>query len=168
MTGDRDTFPDTEISPATATDAGAVSALMQELGYSVPPAEAVRRLERLAATGADPVFLFRRHGRALGLLSLHLAPYLAYAGRVMRIMSLVTAEEARGQGIGRALVAHAVALAREEGCEVVELTSNVARKTAHAFYLGLGFEQKALRFSLTLRRDGLTSTPPSAEPPSPA
>ena len=57
------------IAAATTGDAAEVSALLAELGYPIGIDDAAHRLEWLAATGNDPVFLFRREGQALGLLS---------------------------------------------------------------------------------------------------
>ncbi len=61
------------IAAATTGDAAEVSALLAELGYPIGIDDAAHRLEWLAATGNDPVFLFRREGQALGLLTLHLS-----------------------------------------------------------------------------------------------
>lgn len=136
------------ITPATTEDAAEVSALLAELGYSVSVENAATRLTQLATTGNDPVFLFRHDGRALGLLVLHRAPSITYPGGMLRITALVVVENARGQGIGRALVAHAMGLAQQSGCELVELTSGMDRTDAHAFYRALGFETTSLRFRL--------------------
>ena len=56
------------IAATTTGDAAEVSALLAELGYPIGIDDAAHRLERLAATGNDPVFLFRRD-RGARLLS---------------------------------------------------------------------------------------------------
>jgi GNAT superfamily N-acetyltransferase len=45
----------------------------------------------------------------------------------------------RGQGIGRAMMRHALDEARARGCLMAQLTSDKARPDAHRFYERLGF-----------------------------
>jgi GNAT superfamily N-acetyltransferase len=51
--------------------------------------------------------------------------------------------EARGLGLGRALVAAAFERARERGCVRMELDVNEANPTALALYESLGFESRS-------------------------
>jgi GNAT superfamily N-acetyltransferase len=141
---------DLNITLADTADAAAINALQHQLGYSVAIADTAARLRALAATGRDPVFVLRRAGEALGMMALHLAPSLNYAGGIGRIMAIVVAEQARGQGLGGRLVTHAAAWARDAGCEVLELTSRLDRADAHRFYRRLGFAETSLRFRLRL------------------
>ena len=46
----------------------------------------------------------------------------------------------RRQGIGEALMRHAIELAREAGAEGVSLTSNPRREAANQLYQSMGFE----------------------------
>jgi len=46
----------------------------------------------------------------------------------------VTREEERSKGYGAELLRHVEAFARDNGCQLVELTSGVQRKDAHRFY----------------------------------
>jgi GNAT superfamily N-acetyltransferase len=66
---------------------------------------------------------------------------------VGRISMMVVEEGQRGQGIGAMLVAAAEAHLMREGCQLVEVTSNLARERAHAFYERLGFEKTSVRLS---------------------
>lgn len=66
-------------------------------------------------------------------------------------------EDARGQGVGRALTVAAMKRARERGCGRIELDANEANAAALALYEGLGFSAvqdppggRALRMQLRL------------------
>jgi GNAT superfamily N-acetyltransferase len=57
------------------------------------------------------------------------------------------------RGIGRALMAHALARAREAGCYKLALSSNSRRDGAHAFYRSLGFRPHGLSFLIETSKD---------------
>lgn len=136
-----------EIRSATAADAPAVGRLLNQLvSEQIAQEEIGNRLRRLAATGADPVFLACEKGVAIGLMALHLAPILHYARPALRITELVVDHRHRRRGVGRRLIAHAEREAAAAGCEIVELTSALDCSDAHAFYRSLGFEANSLRF----------------------
>ena len=59
---------------------------------------------------------------------------------------LVVAETQRGEGIGTALVEAVESRLRKAGCGLVEVTSNMKRMRAHAFYDGLGYQRTSYRF----------------------
>jgi GNAT superfamily N-acetyltransferase len=64
---------------------------------------------------------------------------------------LVVAESERGGGVGTLLVAAAEERLRALGCGLIEVTSNMKRMRAHAFYERLGFERTSYRFGKTLQ-----------------
>jgi GNAT superfamily N-acetyltransferase len=61
------------------------------------------------------------------------------AGHDCLLEDLFVASEARGHGVGRALVAATVDRARERGCRRVELDVNERNETALALYGSFGF-----------------------------
>ena len=69
---------------------------------------------------------------------------------VGRITALVVDDSARGQGLGRALVAAAEAALAGSGCGILEITSNMRFAEAHAFYEHLGYERTSVRFAKVL------------------
>lgn len=75
---------------------------------------------------------------------------LLYAGRTLYVDDLSTREEARGQGLGGALLAWVEAEARRLGCDGLHLDSGVQRFPAHRLYLKFGFDIGAHHFGKVL------------------
>ena len=69
---------------------------------------------------------------------------------IRRISALVVDARYRSKGIGRAIVDAAEQMFRDAGCGSVEVTSNMRRTDAHAFYARLGYELTSARFIKTL------------------
>lgn len=70
-----------------------------------------------------------------------------YYGRYMWVYDLITTEAARSKGHGLALLRHVEDLAREEGCDVLALSSALHRTDAHRFYLDkAGMEKRSYTF----------------------
>ena len=140
-----------EIRHAGPDDAALIAPLLSQLGYPVEPAAVAARFAGLTNVG-DAALLAIRGGDALGCATLHATPVLHRPASVGRITSLVVAEGARGQGIGRALMAEAERVLTERGCGLIEVTSNRTRTEAHAFYEKLGYVATSFRFAKTIER----------------
>lgn len=101
-------------------------------------------LDAFAAIEKDPhndLLVARRGGRIIGVLQLTLIPNLTYEGGWRaQIEGVRIAAEARGQGIGRALVDQAIETAKRAGCHLVQLTSDKRRPDALRFYESVGFK----------------------------
>ena len=88
-----------------------------------------------------------RDDAVVGSYALLVMHNLAHRGTPSAIAEdVVVAPDRHGQGIGRQMMAHAVAQAREAGCYKLALSSNRKRQAAHAFYESLGFAQHGLSF----------------------
>ena len=118
----------------------AMACLVPQLKLDVPPPTR-QALEKLVASGTS-VLLVARHpdeGAPIsGMMTLVL--YRVPTGVCARIEDVVVDEAARGQGIGEALVRHAMKVAREAGADGVVLTSNPKREAANRLYLRVGFK----------------------------
>jgi GNAT superfamily N-acetyltransferase len=132
------------VRDATPADAVAVAGLLGELGHPTSASEAARRLHR----PGERVVLAESDGRAVGLTALTVGQQVSRSGPVARVTALVVSETARGRGVGRRLMARAEELAREAGCEGIELTSGLRpeREAAHRFYEAIGYERTSYRF----------------------
>ena len=79
--------------------------------------------------------------RVVGTLQLTFTPSLSYQGGWRATIESVRTEAAlRGQGIGAALVNHAIERARARSCVLMQLSSHASRVDARRFYERLGFE----------------------------
>ncbi|MFF2888289.1 GNAT family N-acetyltransferase [Paenibacillus sp. NPDC057967] len=76
----------------------------------------------------------------LGCLQLVIIPGLGRQGMKRAIIEAVRVDRAyRGQGIGQAMMKEAIERARQENCQLVQLTTDKTRSDAHRFYDRLGF-----------------------------
>ena len=72
------------------------------------------------------------------------------SGQTCYISSLITKANVRKKGYGKAMVDHAIELAKKKNCKAVILCSGLARKQAHQFYENYGFEKGCYGFELLL------------------
>ncbi len=71
-------------------------------------------------------------------------------GRKCYVDDLVTAEGARSQGVGHALIEHLAQRARASGCSNLMLDSGTQRTQAHKFYFREGFVIPSFNFKKAL------------------
>ncbi len=79
--------------------------------------------------------------KIVGMLTL--AVFRIPSGVRAWIEDVVVDTEARGRGIGAALVRRAIEIAQESGARTVDLTSRPSREAANKLYQKLGFEQRS-------------------------
>ncbi len=139
-----------EVRPAHPGDATNVQALLAELGYDAPVEDVRKRLGVLAERQTDPVLLAAEADVVVGLIAMHWTIMLHVNKPVARITALIVCADARGKGVGRALVDAGAELARRAGCGLVELTTALDRAEAQTFYKRIGFTASSLRFYRTL------------------
>jgi GNAT superfamily N-acetyltransferase len=135
------------VRAASAADANALSILLAQLGYPAMPEEIPRRLAALEGHPGVRVFIAELTGRAVGVATVHVFPSIHSATPAAWLTTLVVAEGARGQGIGRQLVELAEQWAISQGATRISLTSGLHRNEAHSFYENLGYTQSGLRFT---------------------
>lgn len=137
--------PKPEIREAKTGDARRLVELILQLGHEIDEKSVRKNLGKLKKTGELP--LVATLGRnVVGLIGRHLMVTVHRPTPVGRIPVLVVAEEARGQKIGRMLVDAVERWCRDQGCALIEVTSNDRRAEAHAFYRHMGYERTSIRF----------------------
>jgi predicted GNAT family N-acyltransferase len=86
-----------------------------------------------------------RDGKLLCIASLFRAELSGDPSVAFQLRGMATAPDARGSGLGRAIVSACVGFAREQGMRLLWCN---ARTTAIGFYLRLGFEQVGSEFEI--------------------
>jgi GNAT superfamily N-acetyltransferase len=130
--------PQPRIRPGRAADAGAMAALCTELGYPSSEAQVRDRLVRLEDVEHALFVAEGAGGELAGVLAVH-TRLLLEDDPFAELTVLVVSRDARGEGIGSALVAEAARWARDRGLARVWVRVNVVREATHRFYESLGF-----------------------------
>jgi GNAT superfamily N-acetyltransferase len=99
----------------------------------------------------NKMLLAEQGGKIVGSLQLVFIPGVSRNGtRRALIESVRVRSSARGQNIGTLLMKEAIRLAKENGCGLVQLDSDLRRPRAHLFYRRLGFVQSHAGFKKDL------------------
>jgi GNAT superfamily N-acetyltransferase len=130
-----------EIRKATLADADRIANLLTQLGYPGTEGFIREKIVQMSRHPDEELVVAVRNGEVLGFLSLHFIPQIALPGSIARISYLCVDEENRGGGIGRQLEAYCERLARERGCDRIELHCHLRRERAHKFYFRQGYEE---------------------------
>jgi GNAT superfamily N-acetyltransferase len=140
--------------PVTENDAEAVARLLAQLGYPTNAADIPSRLREVTAERGGAFLQVDQSGRALGFFSVARHSVLHASGPIGLITSLVVADDARGLGVGRAMVTAAQDWARDQGCVRLMVTSGEHRPDAHAFYRACGMPYTGRRFAVSFLPPG--------------
>lgn len=110
----------------------------------------IRRVfDEISADPRHELYVAEEEGQVVGTIVLLVVPNLSHSATPWAVAeNLVVTQEYRRRGIGRMLLEHAIARAREKGCYKIQLWSDRKRTEAHEFYLSLGFEALAYGFRL--------------------
>jgi GNAT superfamily N-acetyltransferase len=150
------------IRPATSLDASILSRLSLDVqrlhaehhpGIFKMPENEDFAVSFFEETLADPVvyaFLAEENGNALGCILCKLIERLespfTFAARILLIDQISVRPDARGQGVGAALMHQAEVLAKELRVQRIHLDSWDFNLDAHAFFERMGYEKFNFRF----------------------
>ena len=138
------------IRSANVEDAAAIAPLLEELGYPVDPETVRARLARIAGGEATGVLLAVAEGAPAALIAYQLIDHLERPHPTCRITALVTSSEHRRSGTAARLLAALEELARERGCDRLEVTTRPHREDALGFYRDAGFAERPRRLVRSL------------------
>jgi ribosomal protein S18 acetylase RimI-like enzyme len=104
------------------------------------PAHSRAAFDAIVADPRNRLIVLEVDGAVAGCMQVTFIPGLTYQGRERALIEGVRVANAmRGRGLGKAFMDHAIGLARERGCALVQLTTDKRRAEAQAFYRALGF-----------------------------
>jgi len=140
-----------KIREAEGGDTGALATLMTELGYPSTVEEMGRRLAGISSDPSYVTLLAERDGQVVGMAGVHLERTYEADAEIARIMCFVVGSEARGSGVGRALISVVEDWTRRRGAADIMLTTHERRAGAHEFYRSMGYDRTGYRFYKELR-----------------
>ncbi len=134
------------IRQAEASDAPFIKILLGQLGY--PDFEEKDVMEKIAIHGRDDyrMLVADLDNKVVGFVSLHWFDLAHWHGKLGRITSFCIDEKFRSRGIGSQMLQAAEKILLKQDCVKLEVTSNLRRTDAHAFYLKAGYVEDSRRF----------------------
>ncbi|WP_327396074.1 GNAT family N-acetyltransferase [Streptomyces phaeochromogenes] len=148
---------DLEIRPAVPDDVPAIVAMLADdpLGAQRESPDDLSpylaALERLSKDPNQHLVVAVRKGRVVATLQLTIIPGLSRKGATRSIIEGVRIHaDERGSGLGTRFIEWAIDRSRSEGCQLVQLTSDVSRTDARRFYERIGFTASHVGFKLQL------------------
>jgi GNAT superfamily N-acetyltransferase len=139
-----------QITEADSRDLPALVALLGELfarehDFVPDPDKQVRGLRLiLAHPEQGRLFVGRAAGKTVGMANALFTISTAEGGPVVLLEDVIVAEPHRGQGLGRLLVEHVIAWAREQGFLRVTLLTEADNHGAQRFYQRLDFARSGM------------------------
>jgi GNAT superfamily N-acetyltransferase len=115
----------------------AVSPVVLQLRTHLSEEELVAAVGRMRREGYRLIAAYDEGGDPVGAAGFRVQELLAY-GKVLYVDDLVTTEDARSGGLGKALLGWLEGEARRAGCAGLHLDSGVQRARAHRFYFREG------------------------------
>jgi len=120
-----------------------------EHGRSPSLADYEQVFAKICSDPRQRLLVAEQQGEVVGTIVLLVIPNLSHNATPWAFLeNLIVTEKHRRRGLGRMLMEHAVGRARQSGCHMVELCSDVRRKEAHTLYNSMGFEAQAHCFRL--------------------
>jgi len=137
--------PKPQIREARPADVARLVELIAEPEHAVDEKSVRKNLAQLKRSGELPL-VATLDKQIVGLVGRHRMFTVHRPKPVGRIPVLVVTKDARKHSIGRMLVEAVEQWCRDEGCGLIEVTSNDRRAEAHAFYRHMGYERSSIRF----------------------
>lgn len=107
--------------------------------------------DAVAAQAGNRIMVVERQGALVGTFQFTVIAGLSRHGATRaQVEAVRVRSDIRGGGIGEAMLRHAIAMAKQEGCGLIQLTSDKRRGRAHLFYERLGFVATHIGFKLEL------------------
>lgn len=147
-------------SKANENDLNSIVALIADdpLGllredYKMPLPDAYKNAFKIIQDDSHAHLIVAKHNDVIiGVAQINFLTYLTYQGGTRaQIEGVRIHKDYRSKGIGKRLFQYLISLAKEQGCHLVQLTTDKSRPDAFRFYENLGFKQSHIGFKLQLK-----------------
>jgi len=138
-----------KIRNAESKDVPKISSLLDQLGYPLN----LKTLEDKVVSllnHPDHVLVVAEDDQVRAVIFIHFVPQLGLTGDFAIINYLSVDPDYRSKGVGKLLEEYCERLAKERGCERVQLHCSISRADAHRFYERQGYTESRKYFSKTL------------------
>jgi GNAT superfamily N-acetyltransferase len=129
------------IRSARWSDGPVIGQLLDQLGYTGTEGFLAQKLRRMLADPDEQLLVYETAAGVVAFISVHFIPQIAVAGDFARISYFSVDDSVRGQGIGREMEEYVAMLAKERGCDRIEVHCHSRRVDAHRFYFRQGYEE---------------------------
>jgi GNAT superfamily N-acetyltransferase len=127
------------IRNAQVNDWQAIASLLGQLGYPVEEDLLKAKIALLCQQPNEALFVYERENHVVAFLSMHFIPQLGLTGDFARITYFAVDEAYRHTGIGKEMETYCADVARQRGCDRLELHCHARRTDAHRFYQRQGY-----------------------------
>ncbi len=111
-----------------------------EIGYEVRYGSFSERINELIKNDRLAIIVAaNEENKAVGWIQLELSNFI-FSDKTCNILGVFIDKNYRGRQIGRKLIEKAEEWAKEKGCLVVKICSDITRIDSHAFYKHMGFK----------------------------
>jgi len=136
-----------EIRRITLDDLDRVFELLNVLYENKLKYEKFKEIYKLKLNDENSYYIVAiEENKIIGILTSELQVKLHRAKKQSFIEDLIVDKDYRNKGIGKALLQNAVEYAKNNDCEVVELTSYIKNENAHRFYENNNFIKHSYKF----------------------
>ncbi|WP_067832581.1 GNAT family N-acetyltransferase [Actinomadura kijaniata] len=139
------------VRPAAHRDAARIAELLDRLGHPATAEEVRARLTYWLGDPHSALLVAEVDGGVAGFAALHASPLIERTARRGRLVAIAVDGDARGRGVGRALMEAVETAARRLDCHDLEAAGARTRTGARRFYTALGFEEQCDRTSHLLK-----------------
>jgi len=144
------------IRPINLNDIKSIEQLIWQLSDSIEQESILDNIKRYVDNlDYEAMVAINTNGLIVGLIAMHSATFLHRKNNIARIMGLVVDSNHRRHGIGKILMEQAEKWAIKNECDIIELTSGIARKNSgtHDFYDKLGYKNINENKKIYLRKN---------------
>jgi GNAT superfamily N-acetyltransferase len=139
------------IRKATLADARGITKLLDQLDYPGSEAFLVQKMEMIINDPLKELLVYDLDDNVAGFIILEFLPQLGLKGDIARIGYFAVDERYRSKGIGKEMEGYIENLAREKGCDRIEVHCHERRKDAHRFYYRQGYYESPKYLMKSLR-----------------